>query len=120
MMPGAAPIGGDLPGAPPQPQGAPGAGILDGLKSLLGAQQSPEPDGIEKALTDATMLLQFATSRLGVRSAEITKILADAVGKIQQARQRLKEMPTAPLNAPPDIGFAGAGAGAPPAPMGPF
>lgn len=91
-----------------------------GLQALMGAQKSPEPDGVEKALTDATTMLQFAASRVGTRSAEVTKILADAVGKIQQARKKLIEMPMQPLSPPPDLGFAGPGGPPPTTPMGPF
>ena len=120
-MPGAQPpVGGGLPGAPPQP-GA-GGGPMDAImQGLLSLQQTPEPDGVDQALQEASLKIGFAASRTQARSAEVTKMLTEAASKIQGARQKLKDLPTQPLSPPPNLGFEGT-PGAPPQmnPMGPF
>ena len=119
---GAPPIGGGLPGAPPQQGPGGGGGPIDAImQSLLGLQQTPEPDGVDEALRDASMKIGFAASRTQLRSAKVTKMLTEAVSKIQGAREELKNLPTQPLSPPPNLGFEGT-PGAPPQmnPMGPF
>lgn len=110
--PGAPPMGGP-PGPAPEGGGGP-EGIL---KMLAGLQQQPPPDGEQEALRDASMKIGMAMARIQMRSAKAARLLADALSKVQQAREALQQEGHRSLNAPPDLGFAGAGAPATP-PMG--
>jgi hypothetical protein len=113
-------------GPPPSPMGPapPGAGGgPEGiLQMLAGLQQQPPPDGEKEALNDATMKLGMALSRIQLRSAKAAKLLADAISKVQQAKEALAQEGQRGLQPPPDLGLAGGGlSGAPPAnPMGGF
>ena len=87
------------------------------LKVLAGMQKSPPPSGEQEALRDASMKIGMAASRWQTRSPKAARLLADALSKIQQAREVMDALKTSPLEAPPDLGLGGPGG---PSPMGPM
>lgn len=77
---------------------------------LAGLQQEPPPSGEQEALRDASMKISMAMGRVQLRSAKAARLLADALSKVQQAREAMQQEGKGAMNAPPDLGF---GAGAP-------
>jgi len=76
---------------------------------LAGLQQQPPPEGEQEALRDASMKIGMALSRVQTRSAKAARLLADALSKVQQAREALQQEGQRGLSPPPDLGFAGGG-----------
>src|SRR5215467_4927938 len=99
MMPG---MGGGSPDAQMGPSN-PIAG-LQALQSMAQNQQSPPPSGEQDALRDASMQIGFAASRIAQRSAKAARLLAEALAKIQSAREALESEGNRPLGQPPDLG----------------
>jgi len=61
------------------------------------------------------MKIGMALSRVQLRSPKAARLLADALSKVQQAREAMQQEGKGAMNAPPDLGFAGAGGpGTPP------
>jgi hypothetical protein len=89
------------------------------LKVLAGMQSSPPPSGEEEALRDASMKIGMAASRVAQRSAKAARLLAEAIAKIQSAREALQAEPSRALAAPPDFGLSMIGAPGAASPMGP-
>ena len=81
------------------------------LQMLAQLQQSPPPSGEEEALNQATMVLSFAMSRIQMRSSKAAGMLADAISKIQKAKDAMKEAGSGPVGQPPDMGYAGSAMG---------
>jgi hypothetical protein len=89
---------------------------IAGLQALAQMQQSPPPSGEQDALRDASMQIGFAASRIAQRSAKAARLLAEALAKIQSAREALESEGNRPLGQPPDLGAGPmAGGGQPPA-----
>lgn len=105
-MPGAAP--GGMPGAEGGPPGG-GAGPEGLLKVLASLQQSPEPDGADQMLNDATMKINAAYARVAQRSAKAAKLLMDANSRVQAAREALQQESSRALPAPPSLGMPPSG-----------
>lgn len=107
------------PGMPPMmgqsPMG-PSPGAMAALKDL---QQVPVGKRIEEALEDVSLKLGQALADAHLQSARAAKLLADALSRVEQAREALAENATAALPSPPDMGGGMPGGGNPPS-MGPF
>lgn len=87
MAPGAPPFGG-----PPQ-----------GLESLQQLLQQPSPDAEQSALSQATMQLGGVLPRVHLRSPRAAKLIADAISRLESARDALTEDMTEALAPPPDL-----------------
>lgn len=96
-------------GAPPMPGPPPDAMGAMGMLS-----NAPSPDGEQQALMEASEKVGLALARAWLRSPKAARLLADALKKIQDAREALDQAGKGPVGAPPDLGGM-----APPAPMGP-
>jgi len=105
-MPGL-PGGGGPPPAPMQGPGLPGGPPDPVLAGLAMLQQSPPPEGEQEALRDASTKIGMAMSRVQTRSPKAARLLADALSKVQQAREALQQEAQKQLPAPPDLGLSG-------------
>jgi len=113
-------MGGLLQGAGgPAPTPPNAGGPEAGLKVLAEMQQQPPPGGEEQMLAEASNLIGQAASRMSMRSAKAGKALADALSKIQQAREAMKDVASGPLAPPPDLAMNGMAPGGLPGGMPP-
>jgi hypothetical protein len=99
------------PGMGPPPIAGLPPGALDALKNL---QETPAPAGETQALAEATMKIGMALQRIYLRSPKASKLLADALAKVQQAREELEKNPGGGAQGPPPNLLGGMT----PAPMG--
>jgi hypothetical protein len=93
-----------------------GGGGPEGLLKILASlQKQPPPDGETQAIQQAANLLSMALSRVQMRSASSAKLLADAISKVQSAREALAKEGSGAVASPPDLGMTG---GMPPGQLG--
>jgi hypothetical protein len=85
---------------------APGLGGGNPMDALAQMQQSPQPQGEEQAMADASMKIGMALARIYMRSPKASRLLTEAAQKIQAAREALGEEGSRPISAPPNLAMA--------------